>query len=70
MHLKTRIKEHLPAWVLKFIEKEPETKTMATKNAAKRYSDAEHLLNNRDCAMKYDISTFKIFIIAIVYLIL
>ena len=59
-HLKTRKKEHLLAFVLKFIEKQPEIKTTATKNAAKRSSVAEHLINNRDCARKYDISRFKI----------
>ena len=46
--------------MLKFIEKEPEIKTTATKNAAKRSSVAEHLINSRDCARKYDISKFKI----------
>ena len=49
-HFKTSIKEHLPACVLKLIEKEPEIKTTATKNAAKRSSVAEHLINSRDCA--------------------
>ena len=34
-NLKTRIKEHLPACVLKFIEKEPEIKTTATKTQQK-----------------------------------
>ena len=59
-HFKTRIKEHLPAYELKFIEKELEIKTMKTKNAAKRSSVAEHLINNRDCTRKYDMSKFKI----------
>ena len=39
-----------------FIEEEPEIKTTATKNSAKRSSIAEHLINNRDCARKYEIS--------------
>ena len=43
-----------------FIEEEPEIKTTATKNSAKRSSIAEHLINNRDCARKYEISRFKI----------
>ena len=58
-HFKTRIKEHLPAYVLKFIEEEPQIKTTATKNAAKRSSIAEHLINNRDCTRKHKISRFK-----------
>ena len=45
---------------MKFIEQEPEIKTIATKNAAKRSSVAEHLINNRDCARKYEISKFRI----------
>ena len=59
-HFKTRIKEHLPACVLKFIEKEPEIMTTATKNVIKRSSVAEHLVNNRECAKEYDLSRFKI----------
>ena len=57
---KSRIKEHLPACVLKFIEKEPETMTTATKNAAKRLLVEEHLVNYRDCAKKYDLYRFRI----------
>ena len=34
--------------------------TTATKNAAKIFSVAEHKEINRDCATKYDLSTFKI----------
>ena len=41
--------------MLKFIEEESEIKTTTTKNAAKRSSIAEHLINNRDCARKYDL---------------
>ena len=59
-HFKTRIKEHPPACVLEFIEKEPEIMATASKNAAKRSSVAEHLVNNRDCAKKYDLSRYKI----------
>ena len=32
----------------------------ATKNAAKRSLVAEHLVNNKECAKKYDLSRFKI----------
>ena len=46
--------------MLKFIQKETKIMTTATKNAAKRFSVAEHLVNNRDCATKYDLSRFKI----------
>ena len=45
--------------MLKFIEKVPEINTTATKKD-KRSSVLEHLINNRDCARKYDISRFKI----------
>ena len=34
--------------------------TTSTKNAVKRSSVAEHLVNSRDCAKKYDLSRFKI----------
>ena len=46
--------------MLKFIEKEPEIMTTATNNAAKRSSVAEHLVNNSECAKKYDLFRFKI----------
>ena len=59
-NFKTRIKEHLPACVLKFVEKQPEIKKTATSNAAKRSSVAEYLIKNRGCARKYDINRFKI----------
>ena len=60
-HFKTRIKEHLPAYVFKFIEEKPEIKTTTTtKNAAKRFSIAEHLINSNDCGRKYKISRFEI----------
>ena len=58
-HFKTRIKDYLPACLFKFIEKEPEIKPTATKNAAKRSSVAEHLINNRNCARKNNLSRFK-----------
>ena len=59
-HLKTRTKEHLLICVIKFIEKEPKIMTRATENATKRSSIAEHLVKNRECAKKYDLSIFKI----------
>ena len=34
--------------------------TRATENATKRYSVAEHLVNNKECAKNYDVSRFKI----------
>ena len=46
--------------MLKFIEKEPEIRTTATNNTAKRSLAAENLVNKRDCARKYDISLLKI----------
>ena len=45
--------------MVKFIEKEPKSMTIATENATKRSSVAEHLVNNRECAKKYDLSRFK-----------
>ena len=42
------------------MEKEPKNMTIATENATKRSSVAEHLVNNRECANKYDLSRFKI----------
>ena len=33
--------------------------TTATKNAAKSFSVAEHLVNNRECAKKYDYPDLK-----------
>ena len=59
-HLKARMKKYLPPCVLKIIEEDPEIKTTATKNAAKRSSVAENLINNRDCARKYEVSRLKI----------
>ena len=59
-HLKTKIKEHLPTFVVKFMEKEPKSMTIAPENASKRSSVAKHLVNNRECAKKYDLSRFKI----------
>ena len=50
----------LSACVLKFIDKEPETKTTATKSTAKISSVAERLISSRDCTRKYDISRLRI----------
>ena len=46
--------------MLNFIKKEPEIITYATKNAAIIFIVAQHLVNNWDCAKKYDIPRFKI----------
>ena len=59
-HSKTRIKEYLPTCVVKFIEKEPKIMTRATENATKRFSVAEHFVNNKEFAKNYDLSRFKI----------
>ena len=59
-HSKTRIKEYLPTCVIKLIEKEPKIITIATENATKRSSVAEHLVNNKECAKNYDSSRFKV----------
>ena len=43
------------------MEKEPKNTTIATKNATKRSSVAEHLVINRECAKKKnDLFRFKI----------
>ena len=41
------------------MEVEPKNMTIATEKATKRSSVAEHLVNNRECAKKYDLSRFK-----------
>ena len=64
-HLKTRIKEHLPTCVLKFMIKKPKNMTTTTENATKRSSVAEHLVINRKCAKKYDLSRLKYYITVI-----
>ena len=42
------------------MEKEPKNITIVTENATKRSLVAEHLVNNRECAKKFDLSRFKI----------
>ena len=42
------------------MEKEPKNMTTAIKNVTKRSSVAEHQVNDRECAKKYDLSGFKI----------
>ena len=41
------------------MEKEHKIMIKANKNATKRSSVAEHLVSNRECAKKYDLSRFK-----------
>ena len=40
------------------MEKEPKNMTIATENATKRSSVAEHLVNNRECAKNNNFSRF------------
>ena len=42
------------------MEKEPKNMTTAIKNVTKRSSVAEHLVNNKECTKKYDLSRLKI----------
>ena len=42
------------------MEKEPKIMTTATKNATKRYSVSQHLVNNRGFANILNLSRFKI----------
>ena len=44
---------------MKLIE-QPGIKTKTFKDAAKRSSIAEHLISNRDCGRKYEVSWFKL----------
>ena len=59
-HLKTRISEHIPKCILRFIDEKAKNKTNAVLNATKRSSIAEHLINNTSCANSYNSSRFKI----------
>ena len=59
-HLKTRLNEHIPKCILKFIDEKTKIKTKAVVNATKRSSIAEHLVNNTNCANNYDLTRFKI----------
>ena len=42
------------------MKKELKSMTIAIENAIKRSLVAEHLVNDRECAKKYDLSRFKI----------
>ena len=58
-HFKIRIKENLPDCELKFIEQEPEIKTIIKKES-EVYLIVDNLIDNRDwAARKYKISRFK-----------
>ena len=59
-HFKTRVNEHIPKCILKFIDEKTKNKTKTVVNASKRSSIAEHLINNTNCANNYDSSRFKI----------
>ena len=59
-HLKTRLNEHVPKCILKFIDKKTKIKTKAVVNATKKSSIAEHLINNTNCTNNYYSSRFNI----------
>ena len=59
-HLRTRLNEHIPKCILRFIDEKTKIKTKAVVNATKRSSIAEHLVNSTNCANNYDPSRFKI----------
>ena len=59
-HLRTRLNEHIPKCILRFIDEKTKIKTKAVVNATKRSSIAEHLVNSTNCAKNYDSSRFKI----------
>ena len=59
-NLKTRLNEHVPKRILKFLDKKIKIKTKTVVNATKKSSIAEHFMNNTNCANNYDSSRFKI----------
>ena len=59
-HLKIRIKEHIPRCVEGYITGKKFWISKAVINAAKRSAISEHLINNANCAEKYNISMFSI----------
>ena len=59
-HLKIRLNEHIPKCILKFIDEKTKIKMKVVVNAIKRWSIAEHLVKNTNCANNYDSSRFKI----------
>ena len=58
--MRTRLNEHIPKCILRFIDEKTKIKTKAVVNATKRSSIAEHLVNSTNCANNYDSSRFKI----------
>ena len=61
--LGVRMKEHIPACIVKHFERTPVadfTKNVTLRNAAKRSSVAEHLLNNPECGLKLQENKFMI----------
>ena len=58
--ISSRLNEHIPKCILRFIDDKTKIKTKAVVNATKRSSIAEHLVNNTNCANNYDSSRFKI----------
>ena len=59
-HLKTRIKEHVPKCITSYISDRKDKMSAAVKNAMKKSSIAEHLVNNPSCGNNFEISNFSI----------
>ena len=59
-NFKIRIKEHIPRCVDDYITGKNVRTSKAVINAAKRSAISEHLINNANCAEKYNISMFSI----------
>ena len=58
-HLKIRIKEHIPKCVEDYITGKSACISKAMINASKRSAISEHLINNVNCAKKYNVTMFS-----------
>ena len=59
-HLKTKVNENIHKCVINFIKEKTNSKTKAAINATKRFTIAEHLINNIYCANNYDKSRYNV----------
>ena len=56
--ISSRLNEHIPKCILRFIDDKTKIKTKAVVNATKRSSIAEHIVNNINYANNDDSSRF------------
>ena len=54
-HLRTRVKEHVPSFVILHINDKKDSKSVTMKNTKIKSAIAEHLVNNTCCANIFDI---------------